>query len=69
MRWEKNVVNDARGEHLITIIDGRLVLVENGTFILLTSPVLLRNGTVVSTEGMMKMPDGKNRMLREGEYV
>jgi hypothetical protein len=68
MRWEEHV-DDVKDECLITILGGKLFLIDKGELILLTSPVLLSNGTVITIEGMMHLPDGKNRMLREGEFV
>jgi hypothetical protein len=68
MRWETNVT-DVKDECLITILNGRLFLIDKGNFILLTSPIILSNGTVITIEGLMHLPGGKNRMLQEGEYV
>jgi hypothetical protein len=48
---------------------GKLFLVDHGNFIMLTSPIILRNGVVVTLEGLMRMPDGKTRTLSEGEYL
>ena len=56
-------------EYLITIFNGRLILVYQGNFTLLDSPVILKNGAIITMDGIMKMPDGKSRKLSEGEYV
>jgi len=53
----------------ITIRTGKLFLVDHGNFIMLTSPIILNDGAVVTLEGLMKMPNGKTRTLSEGEYV
>jgi hypothetical protein len=53
----------------ITIRTGKLFLVDQGTFIMLTSPIILKNGVVVTLEGLVRMPNGKTRTLSEGEYV
>ena len=53
----------------ITIRMGKLFLVDHGHFIMLTCPIILRNGVVVTLEGLMRMPDGKTRTLSEGEYL
>jgi hypothetical protein len=53
----------------ITIRKGKLFLVDHGNFIMLTSPIKLKNGVVVTLEGLMKMPNGKTRVLSEGEFV
>ena len=53
----------------ITIRMGKLFLVDHGNFIMLTSPIILKNGAVVTLEGHMNMPDGTTRILSEGEYV
>jgi hypothetical protein len=68
MRWEEKT-NEVKDECLITIFEGKLFLIDKGSFILLTSPVILNNGTVISTEGMIHLPNGQNRMLREGEFI
>jgi hypothetical protein len=62
----KTDLNDPRQ---ITICKGKLFLVDQGNFIMLTSPIILKNGVVVTLEGLMKMPNGKTRILSEGEYV
>jgi hypothetical protein len=53
----------------ITIRKGKLFLIDHDHLIMLTSPIILRNGIVVTLEGLMRMPDGKTRLLSEGEYV
>ena len=53
----------------VTIYKGELFLVDHGNFILLTSPIVFKNGIVVTMDGIMNMPDGKTRKLSEGEYV
>jgi hypothetical protein len=69
MRWERNSLRDLKEEHHITILDGKLFIVFDGNFTLLHSPVILQNGAIITTEGFMKMPDGKSRKILEGEYV
>jgi hypothetical protein len=69
MRWEKHIVSDVNDTRLVTMLEGKLFLVENGNFILLTAPVILGNGTIISMEGLMKIPGGTIRILREGEYI
>ncbi len=53
----------------ITILKGQLFLVDHGNFIQLTSPILFNTGVIVTRDGIMNMPDGKTRMIKEGEYV
>ncbi len=53
----------------ITIHKGKLFFVDHGNFILLTSPIVFKNGIVVTMDGIMNMPDGKIRKLGEGEYL
>ena len=69
MRPYINTPPDSNEPHQITIRTGKLFLVDHGNFIMLTSPILLRNGAVVTLEGLMRMPDGKTRTLSEGEYL
>ena len=53
----------------ITLRTGKLFLVDHGNFIMLTCPIILKNGVIVTMEGLMRMPDGKTRTLSEGEYL
>jgi hypothetical protein len=59
---------DPKEPNRFTIRTGKLFLDDHGNFIMLTCPVILENGIVVTLEGLMKMPDGKTRILSEGEY-
>jgi hypothetical protein len=69
MWMESDVAKLPKEDYLITIFDGRLILVYQGNFTILDSPVILKNGAIITTDGLMKMPDGKSRKLLEGEYV
>jgi hypothetical protein len=69
MRPQTSAPADPKEPNQITIRTGKLFLVEHGKFIMLTSPVILTNGIVVTLEGLMRMPDGKTRILSEGEYL
>jgi hypothetical protein len=69
MRPQTTTPADPKEPNQITIHTGKLFLVEHGKFIMLTSPVILTNGIVVTLEGLMRMPDGKTRILSEGEYL
>ncbi len=60
---------DASEVRQITIQKGKLFLVDEGNFILLSSPIILRNGAVITMEGLIIMPDGTTRILIEGEYI
>jgi hypothetical protein len=60
---------DSNEQHQITIRKGKLFLVNHDDFILLTCPIILKNGVIVTMEGLMRMPDGKTRTLSEGEYI
>jgi hypothetical protein len=64
-----DVEEASKKDYLITIFNGRLILVYQGNFTLLDSPVILKNGAIITMDGIMKMPDGKSRKLLEGEYV
>jgi hypothetical protein len=52
----------------ITIRKGKLFLVDHDNYIPLTSPIILKNGIIVTMEGRVNMPDGTTRILSEGEY-
>jgi hypothetical protein len=69
MRPVINIPTDPKETRQITIRTGKLFLVDHGNFIMLTSPIILTNGIVVTLEGLMRMPNGKTRLLSEGEYV
>jgi hypothetical protein len=60
---------DPTEPHKITLQKGKLFLIDHDHLIMLTSPIILTNGVVVTLEGLMRMPDGKTRVLSEGEYV
>ena len=69
MRPYLNPPTDTKEPRQITLRTVKLFLVDHGNFIMLTSPVLLTNGVVVTLEGQVRMPNGKTRTLSEGEYV
>ena len=69
MRPDTSPLIDAKELRQITVRTGKLFLVSHGDFILLTCPIILKNGTIITTEGVMNMPNGTSRMLREGEYI
>jgi hypothetical protein len=69
MRPFTNTPEDGKKPCQVTVQKGKLFLVEEGNFILLNTPIILKTGIIVNTEGIMNMPDGTTRMLREGEYV
>lgn len=60
---------DPAQPHQITLQKGKLFLIDHDHLIMLTSPIILTNGIVVTLEGHMRMPNGKTRILSEGEYV
>jgi hypothetical protein len=60
---------DENEQRRITILNGQLCLVDNGIFIQLTSPIVFKTGIIITMDGIMNMPDGKTRMLREGDFV
>ena len=69
MWMETDAANPPKEDYLITIFNDRLILVYQGNYTILDSPVVLKNGVIITPEGLMKMPDGKSRKLSEGEYV
>lgn len=69
MRPHINPPADPKEQNQITFRMGKLFLVDHGNFIMLTCPIILGNGVVVTLEGLMRMPDGKTRTLSEGEYL
>jgi len=60
---------DPAVQHKITLQQGQLFLIDDDHLIMLTSPILLTNGIVVTPEGLMRMPNGKTRTLADGECV
>ena len=69
MRPYTKSLTDLNEERQITILKGKLFLVDHGNFIQLTSPIVFKTGIIVTMDGIINMPGGKTRMLREGEYV
>ena len=49
-----NPPTDPKEPHQITIGLGKLFLVDHGNFIMLTSPIILGNGVVVTLEGLVR---------------
>jgi hypothetical protein len=48
---------------------GQLKIVRIGKLFLLTSPVTLKNGTIVMTNGIVNMTNGSTPTLNEGDYI
>jgi hypothetical protein len=69
MRTYFKPLPNVKETHQITIRNGKLFLIDQGNFIMLTSPIILENGVVITVEGLMNLPDGRKRMLLEGEYM
>lgn len=69
MRPYPNPPIDPKEPRQVTLQKGKLFLIDHDHLIMLTSPIILTNGIVVTLEGLMRMPNGKTRLLSEGEYV
>lgn len=48
---------------------GQLKLVRNGSLFLLNSPVTLKNGAIVMTDGIIKMGNGSTPLLRTEDFI
>ena len=69
MRPYPNPPIDPKEPHQVTLQKGKLFLIDHDHLIMLTSPIILSNGIVVTLEGLMRMPNGKTRLLSEAEYI
>jgi hypothetical protein len=48
---------------------GQLKIVKSGRLYLLNSPVTLKNGTIVLTDGIINMTNGSTPSLKEDDYI
>lgn len=49
--------------------DGKMMQSMDGKTMMMEKTVTLANGTMVMTDGMVKMKDGKSMKLKEGECI
>jgi hypothetical protein len=54
-------------DYFITFKDGHLLLIREGQAVSLSSPIVLLNGIIVSTNGVIQFSDGTVKTLREGD--
>ncbi len=57
------------GDYFITFRDGCLLLIREGEAVSLSSPIVLLNGIVVSTNGVIRFSDGSFKTLGEGDTL
>jgi hypothetical protein len=57
------------GDYFITFKDGNLLFIREGQAVSLSSPIVLLNGIVVSTNGVIRFSDGSSRTLGEGDTL
>jgi tmRNA-binding protein len=48
---------------------GQLKLVRNGNLYIQDSPVTLKNGTIIMTDGLIKLTNGSTPLLRENDFI
>ena len=53
----------------VTMKDGKLIITEMGSTNTLLADKTLRNGTVITTAGVVTTPDGATNQLHEGDLV
>ena len=51
------------------MVDGKMMMMKNGSWVAMTSEVTMTNGTKVKTDGTVVMKDGKTKKLKNGECV
>ncbi|MDB5282205.1 MAG: hypothetical protein JWO06_1280 [Bacteroidota bacterium] len=51
------------------MVDGKMMLMKNGSWTAMTSDVTMGNGTKVKTDGTVVMKDGKTKTLKNGDCV
>jgi len=49
--------------------DGEMIVIKNGEEMKMQKSVTLENGSVVMTDGTVKMPDGNSVKLKDGEAI
>ena len=56
-------------EDIITMKDGRVMIIRNDGMRPLEHEMTMPDGTRVGTDGTLVMPDGSTRMMEEGENI
>ena len=54
-------------EYGITFKEGRLLFIKEEKSICLNCPIVLVNGIIINTDGLVRFSDGTNITLKEGE--
>ena len=57
------------GDYFITFKGGNLLLIREGQAVSLSSPIVLLNGIIVSTNGVIQFSDGSFKTLAEGDTL
>ena len=57
------------GDYFITFREGNLLLIREGQAVSLSSPIVLLNGIIVSTNGVIQFSDGSSKTLGEGDTL
>jgi hypothetical protein len=53
----------------VVMKDGKVKQWKGGQITMVTSPVMLTNGSTVASDGTVKMKDGTTTMLKDGQYI
>jgi len=56
-----------QADYAIRFTEGKLFFFQAGQSISLTSPIVLRNGIIILTDGTIRFSDGSIKKLGEGE--
>lgn len=51
----------------ITFKEGKLIFLNEGQLVSLNSPIVLQNGIIITTDGMIRFSDGSKKKLSEGD--
>lgn len=67
MRREYKTTTTGETDYAIYFKEGKLVILNDGRFVSLDSPIVLQNGIIITTDGTIRFLDGSNKRLLEGE--
>lgn len=60
---------EASTKDCVMMHDGKMMVMKGGETMAMAEEMTLANGTMVMTDGMVKMKDGSSQMLKEGQCV
>jgi hypothetical protein len=56
-------------EHILMMKDGRVMIMRDGDMLPMEEEVTMPDGTQITVDGRVILPDGSSRMMMEGESI